>query len=132
MKLMARLDGVLFQAQTNPTTKLMAGLGSGSFKHGLHRQIQRHQIVMKRIYGQAHQPWLIDSIGLIQTALHTKSIFMGNLNCSLKKGKQQLDNQARGENTTQPLKMKAFVCFGRRAAGNLPHLTGHCDVRGGL
>ena len=33
MKLMARLNGVLFQAQTNPTTKLMAGLGSGSFKH---------------------------------------------------------------------------------------------------
>ena len=33
MKLMARLDGVLFQAQTNPTTKLMAGLGNGSFKH---------------------------------------------------------------------------------------------------
>ena len=27
MKLMARLDGVLFQAQTNPKTKLMAGLG---------------------------------------------------------------------------------------------------------
>ena len=80
MKLMARLDGVLFQAQTNPTTKLMAGLGSGSFKHGLHKQIQRHQIVMKRIYGQAHQPWLIDSIGLIQTLLHKKIIFMGNLN----------------------------------------------------
>ena len=80
MKLMARLDGVLFQAQTNPTTKLMAGLGSGNFKHGPHKQIQRHQIVMKRIYGQAHQPWLIDSIGLIQTLLHKKIIFMGNLN----------------------------------------------------
>ena len=132
MKLMARLDGVLFQAQTNPTTKLMAGLGSGSFKHGPHEQIQ---IVKRGIYGQAHQDfklWLIDSIGLIQTLLHAKSIFMGNLNCSLKKGKQQLDNQARGENTRQPLKMKAFVCFGRGAAGNLPHLTGHCDVRGGL
>ena len=77
MKLMARLDGVLFQAQTNPTTKLMAGLGSGSFKHGPHKQIQRHQIVMKRIYGQAHQPCLIDSIGLIQALLHEKIIFYG-------------------------------------------------------
>ena len=76
MKLMARLDGVLFQAQTNPTTKLMAGLGSCSFKHGPHRQIQRYQIVMKRIYGQAHQPWLIDSIGLIQALLHEKIIFL--------------------------------------------------------
>ena len=79
MKLMARLDGVLFQAQTNPTTKLMAGLGSCSFKHGPHRQIQRHQIVMKRIYGQAHQPWLILSASF-KACCMKKSFFMGNLN----------------------------------------------------